>query len=193
MNYLAHVYFSYENEDLLIGNILTDILSIKELRLLDKKYEEGIRLHRIIDTETDSHPVHKKNLSLLYDCQGKYSPVVMDIFYDYLLAKNWVQLTGISQRKICDQTYKMMLNHQGFIPERAAMMFGRMVEDDFLFSCNNYQRLEKTFERLLKRVKFPSKLDRAVDDLKRLETAFEADFSDFFKDMENVIKGFRFT
>lgn len=186
MNYLAHVYFSYQNENLLIGNILTDILSLKELRLLDNKYNKGITLHRIIDTHTDSHPVHKKNLSLLYAWQGKYSPVAMDIYYDYLLAKNWVKLTGISQRKMCDETYKIMLKHQMYIPERAALMFGRMVDDDFLFSCNTYQRLEKTFERLLKRVKFPSNLDRAVDDLKRLETDFESDFSDFFSDMQKV-------
>ncbi len=186
MNYLAHVYFSYEDENLLIGNILTDILSLKELRLLDNKYDEGITLHRIIDTNTDNHPVHKKNLSLLYAWQGKYSPVAMDIYYDYLLAKNWSHLTGISQRNMCDEAYKIMLKHQMFIPERAALMFGRMVDDDFLFSCNTYQRLEKTFERLLKRVKFPSNLERAVDDLKRLETDFESDFSDFFSDMQKV-------
>jgi len=56
MNYLAHCYLSGKNEDLLLGNFMTDFLQKKEERNYKDIVLLGIQLHRAIDTFTDQHP-----------------------------------------------------------------------------------------------------------------------------------------
>ena len=47
MNYLAHMYLSCSDEDLIIGNMLVDMMSIKRLRELPVRYHKGFELHGI--------------------------------------------------------------------------------------------------------------------------------------------------
>lgn len=189
MNYLAHVFLSCQNEYVLVGNILGDILKNKELLQLDDVYSKGIKIHRMIDHFTDHHPIHLENLKLLYPSQRKYAPVVMDIYYDYFLGKNWALYHHKTQRQFCDETYKVMMKHKDRIPQKAANIFRRMVADDFLYSCQTSTRLEKTFVRLMSRLKFPSNMENAVEDLRVLENQMEPFFKQFFPEVIKSIKG----
>jgi acyl carrier protein phosphodiesterase len=58
---------------------------------------ERIILHRAIDTFTDAHPVLDEVLKL-HSRYHHYAGVIVDVFYDHFLAKNWVHI----QMKICD-------------------------------------------------------------------------------------------
>jgi acyl carrier protein phosphodiesterase len=188
MNYLAHVFLSCQNEELLVGNILGDILKNRELKDLNEIYHKGVLLHRKIDSFTDNHPVHLQNLKHLYPSQGKYAPVVMDIYYDYFLGKNWENFSLEDQRSYTDHIYTILLKHIPFVPEKAKLTFQRMVDDDFLYSCQTYERLERTFSRVLKRVSFPSNMQNAVVDLLNLEDKIEPYFHEFFPDLRNEIQ-----
>ncbi len=61
MNYLAHMYLSCYDEDLIVGNILVDMMQIKRLRELPDQYDRGFELHRKIDSYTDNHPLVKES------------------------------------------------------------------------------------------------------------------------------------
>ncbi|MBK6363129.1 MAG: DUF479 domain-containing protein [Saprospiraceae bacterium] len=188
MNYLAHVFLSCQDEHLLVGNILGDILKNRELKSLDVIYHKGVVLHRKIDSFTDNHPVHLQNLKHLYPTQGKYAPVVMDIFYDYFLGKNWENFSKDNQRTYTDNIYSILLKHLPGVPEKAKITFQRMVDDDFLYSCQTYERLERTFQRVLRRVTFPSNMHNAVVDLLQLENKIEPYFHTFFSELNREIQ-----
>ena len=51
--------------------------------------KNGILLHRQIDSFTDAHPIVLKSKKRLHTHYGHYSGIVVDIFYDHFLAKNW--------------------------------------------------------------------------------------------------------
>lgn len=192
MNYLAHVYFSFHDENLLVGNVVADLLQYKEVKQLDARYQNGILLHRHIDHVTDNHPIHRENLKILYPSQGKYAPVVMDIFYDYFLGKHWSAFgTGI-QRKVCDEAYEILIRHEKNIPVSAGNLIRRMVDDDFLYSCHTFERMEQTFARLFKRVKFKSNILKATDDLQVFENDIELLFLQFFPDAATRIRPIQF-
>ena len=180
MNYLAHVFFSFHNEELLVGNILADLLHGREIKLLHDKYSNGIRLHRAIDFVTDNNHLHSQSLKVLYPTQGKYAPVVMDIFYDYFLSKHWSLYSETDMRVVCDDVYDTLLRHSDQIPDSKKEMIQRMVADDFLYSCSNIPRLSSTFERLKRRVTFTSNLSGAVQDLQTHEVILETHFLKFF-------------
>ncbi|MFZ1702749.1 MAG: acyl carrier protein phosphodiesterase [Saprospiraceae bacterium] len=188
MNYLAHSFLSCQNEYILVGNILGDLLKNRELLQLSENYKKGIKIHRKIDFFTDHHSIHLENLKHLYPSQGKYAPVVIDIYYDYFLGKHWEKFSDISQRIFCDKTYEVLLKHADSVPSKASNIFRRMVEDDFLYSCQTIERLEKTFIMLMKRLSFPSNMENAVQDLIVLESKMEPHFIHFFPEVILEIK-----
>ena len=57
MNYLAHIYLSGEDEDLMIGNFIADSVRGNQLADFPEGVRKGIVLHRKIDSYTDRHPV----------------------------------------------------------------------------------------------------------------------------------------
>ena len=87
MNYLAHVYLSGSDQNIMIGNFIAD--SIKGSKYLEYPIaiQKGILLHRKIDSFTDHHPSFRNSTKKLHQRYGHYSGIIVDIFYDHFLAK----------------------------------------------------------------------------------------------------------
>ena len=69
MNYLAHVYLSGDNIDIAIGNFISDCVKGNRYKSYPVKWQEGILLHRFIDTYTDSHEIFKNHSRLFFDSE----------------------------------------------------------------------------------------------------------------------------
>ena len=89
MNFLAHAYLSFEDHEILIGNIIGDFVKGNNYKNLPTQVQNGIILHRKIDTFTDKHEYFKKSVFRINDDFGKYRFVIADLFYDHLLSKYW--------------------------------------------------------------------------------------------------------
>ena len=89
MNYLAHFLLSKQNEALIIGNFIADDVKGKQYKKYPEAVQQGILMHREIDSFTDSHPIVTNSKNLIRKFQKKYTPVVVDVFYDYFLARNF--------------------------------------------------------------------------------------------------------
>ena len=89
MNYLAHIYLSGDNKMIKIGNFMADSIRGKSYEVYERDIKRGILLHRAIDSFTDMHPIYRQSKHRLHSKYGHYSGVIMDIFYDHFLAKNW--------------------------------------------------------------------------------------------------------
>lgn len=180
MNYLAHVSLSCQNEHQLIGNFMADFLTLKESRLQPPSIVQGIELHKSIDQFTDKHPSVKSCVNLLRPTQGKYSPVVCDILFDYLLHKNWSKFFSQPLDGFVKNIYKILINNTDTYPQKLKSMLPLMISDDFLQSCKNEERLIHTFQRLKKRAKFDNCFEYAHLDLKNNESQLENHFLIFF-------------
>ncbi|MFX4431684.1 hypothetical protein ABTA78_19410, partial [Acinetobacter baumannii] len=60
MNYLAHAYYSFEDPDILLGNMISDYIKGSKQYTFPKEVQAGIRLHRQIDSFTDAHAATKE-------------------------------------------------------------------------------------------------------------------------------------
>ena len=183
MNYLAHVYLSCHDDDLLIGNFIADFLTTKEVQLQPPAIKRGIDLHKSIDSFTDQHPEVKACIVILRPTQGKYSPVIADILFDYFLTRNWHTYSDIELELFSSTVYKILEENCDTFPSKLRTMLPHMIEDDFLLSCKNETRLIKTFERLKKRVKFDNHFDTIISDLKKHHDELNLHFLAFFPDL----------
>jgi len=89
MNFLAHIYLSGNNKNVTLGNFIADSIKGKKYQNFPKDIQTGILLHRAIDSYTDAHPVFKQSTKRLHKKYSHFSGVIVDIFYDHFLAKNW--------------------------------------------------------------------------------------------------------
>ena len=108
MNFLAHIFLSHQNEDWMIGNLIADFISNKDLKELKTGVREGVMVHRYIDTYTDKHEAVKSSVRRLRFVYHKYAPVVADIYYDYLLIKNWNSYTEQDFEEFRYRTYDIL-------------------------------------------------------------------------------------
>jgi len=55
MNYLAHAYLSFNEPEILIGNLISDFVKGKKKFSYSPGIQNGIAIHRAIDQFTDDH------------------------------------------------------------------------------------------------------------------------------------------
>ncbi len=89
MNYLAHIYLSGNNKQMQIGGFIADFVKGNNPKKHPSEIWKGIVLHRKIDTFTDSHPVVRELIALMRPEFGRYSAIVLDMYFDYFLATNF--------------------------------------------------------------------------------------------------------
>ncbi|MGB7396049.1 MAG: DUF479 domain-containing protein, partial [Pricia sp.] len=72
MNFLAHIYLSFGDDDISLGNFIADSIRGNKFKHLPHRVQQGIILHREIDTFTDAHPIPKKSSKKLHKNYSHY-------------------------------------------------------------------------------------------------------------------------
>lgn len=90
MNYLAHLHIADHTQTSLLGNFLGDFVKGNPDGLYNVDVVKGIRLHRFVDSYTDSHPLIKSVKPLFLKELRRFSPISLDMFWDHCLAKYWL-------------------------------------------------------------------------------------------------------
>lgn len=188
MNFLAHTFLSCESEALLVGNFLGDFLKNREVSQLPAEIQEGVRLHRLIDSYTDQHPLVKRGSARLHARHSKYAPVLVDVYYDYLLSRNWSRYDGRSLQHFTKEAYQTLLDHREWMPARIADRATRMIADDWLARYQTPEGLRTTFSFMQKRVSKPEYFVGATQSLLEQQEAFEEEFNAFFPDVINYVR-----
>ncbi len=188
MNFLAHTYLSFGEPGLIVGNYLGDFVTNKMMHTLPMEVQSGVMLHRSIDSYTDRHPVVKEGTKMLHPTMGKYAPVVLDIYFDYLLSKFWEDYEEVSLTAYCKHSYKVLMEYQSVMPDIISDRAERMVADRWLENYQHYRGLERVFGFLSRRARFESNLGDAPAVLKGLEGPLGSVFNRFFPDLAQHAK-----
>jgi acyl carrier protein phosphodiesterase len=91
MNYLAHLHLGGQRPGQLLGSLYGDFVKGRLQGQFVPDVEAGIRLHRSIDIYTDSHPLVGAALSRFSLTRRRYAGIVLDVFFDHCLARDWAQ------------------------------------------------------------------------------------------------------
>lgn len=184
LNFLAHIYLSGENDFLKIGNFIADTVRGKQYLEYPQVIQQGILLHRKIDSFTDQHPIFRMSKKRIFPIFGHYSGVIVDIYYDYFLAKNWHYFSDVSLSEYTNEFYRLLLQHQNLFNEKANLLISHMIKDNWLESYQTLKGIESIFFQMDKRTGFISKMKLATNVLQENETTFEKEFFIFFKEIQ---------
>lgn len=183
MNYLAHIYLSGGDNELKIGNFIADSVKGKDFLNYPGRIQQGIILHRAIDTFTDLHPVFGKSRKRLFPGFRHYSGVIVDVFYDHFLAANWERFSEEPLESYTNNFYDLLKKNWEFLPIRVQNFYPYMVNDNWFLRYATVEGIERILTQMSRRTKFISKLDLSIRELKISYEDFENEFLEFFPDL----------
>ncbi len=188
MNFLAHIYLSNEQQEITIGNFIADGIKGTKYTQFTKGIQQGILLHRAIDSYTDTHPIVRKSKKRLHKKYGHYSGVIVDILYDHFLAKNWKQYHSIPLHKYIENFYNFINSNFDSLTPRIQKMMPYMIKENWLLSYASTEGIGKILDRMNQRTNYQSKMNLAVLELTTNYNEFEEEFTLFFKDLKEYSK-----
>ena len=183
MNFLAHLLLSGNNEGVIIGNYAGDFVKgrLTEEKTLswNQDYLIGIKLHRFIDSFTDAHPIVRETKRVVAVSHGKLAGIVLDIYFDYFLAKYFDYFSEESLGAYSQRMYTVFRDHQDLVPVEMVRMMNAMIKQDWLTAYSTIDGMALTFSRLSRRAFFLAPLSNAAVELQNNEAYYQLQFDLF--------------
>lgn len=186
MNYIAHLHLAKHTQTSLVGNFLGDFVKGSALADFPLNIQLGVRLHRQIDTFTDSHP---RVVALKRDFPKpirRYAGIALDVYFDHLLIQHWQQFSApkLPMHTLFKQFYRDLeqLNYEvspHFTRVRAGLISHQWLADyENLSAClRAMQTIEKRFSR-------PTKFaQQAMDYISENDSELRQSFLHFYPDL----------
>ena len=183
MNFLAHLYFSGQNDDIRIGGFIADFIKGNDFHNFSPQIKSGILLHRKIDAFTDSHKLVEKSKTRLRKKYKKYAGVVVDIFYDHFLATNWDSYSKQTLPSFAREIYVLMALNYFSLPAKAKRMVPFMILGNWLESYKKIEMIELVLQRMPNRTSLPSEAKFGIEILNEHYISFNQEFNEFYGDL----------
>lgn len=187
MNFLAHLYLSGKEEDVIVGNFVADAVKGNLPGRFPEGIERGIRLHREIDHYTDMHAVFRASKARLSPKYRMYSGVIVDMYYDHFLAKYWDEYSDEDLKSMVSKTYFLLVRKFHLLPARSQMMLPFMITQNWLVGYRDLNALQHVFNGMSRRTSHQSGMENAIQDLEADYNLYENEFREFFPEIKNHI------
>lgn len=186
MNFLAHIYLSGDNDLIKIGNFMADGIRGKQFENFPLDIQKGIILHRAIDTYTDAHPIFRQSTKRLHENYHHYAGVIVDVFYDHFLAKNWSSYSNEKLENYVANFYKSLEKNIDVLSDKTKNFMPYMIQHNWLVSYQTVEGITKILTQMDSRTNNQSKMRLSNTELIKFYSEFENEFTLFFKDVQII-------
>lgn len=187
MNHLLHFLLAADDDDLRLGSLLGDIVKGRVARYdhpgTTARVRTGIQLHRTIDAFSDQHPAVRQSKQRLAPQYGRLSGVIVDIFYDHLLARTWATHHPQPLPLFAQDVYRSLRDNVSRLPAPAHPLVRAMTRDDWLLAYAEIDGIDRALRGLARRVPIARGIAPAAADLVRDDEAFTREFEAFLPDL----------
>jgi acyl carrier protein phosphodiesterase len=188
MNFLAHIYLSGDSNEIKIGNFIGDYVKGKNLNRYPKQIKKGILLHRHIDTYTDHHPIVQRSISYLNSKYKRYSGIIVDIFYDHFLAREWTEFSDVPLQEFVKNFCDTLIAFQPILPKKVQQFLPLFIQQDWLDSYLTIEGIKNVLLRMSSRTSIPDETQFAINTLRKKYTFFRADFFNYFPQLIHFVE-----
>jgi acyl carrier protein phosphodiesterase len=186
VNYLGHCLLSFDDEKLLVGNFLGDFTKRKEYDLMPHAIQKGVDLHRFIDDYTDSHQSFKGARALLSK-YGHYSAVMVDLYFDHFLAREWNKHHSSNLRIYADWVYKTLEAYENELTEKAKYVLPHLRENDWIVAYADTDGFESVLRGMDRRSGYKSGMGFSYSDFLKVEEEMRLLFHTFINDVKRAV------
>ncbi len=188
MNYLAHAFLSFNDPDILTGNMISDFVKGKTKFQYPLSIQNGIGLHRQIDNFTDFHPATARAKEFFRPQYRLYSGAFIDIVYDHFLAIDCSQFKDDDELKqFTHHTYRLLDNKTSYFPRRFRMMYPYMKDENWLYNYRLKEGIRKSFGGLVRRAAYLEESDIAFDVFNTHYDELQNCYNEFFPQLKSYV------
>jgi acyl carrier protein phosphodiesterase len=186
MNYLAHAYLSFQQPEILVGNMISDFVKGKKRYDFPAGIQQGIMLHREIDQFTDAHPAVKAAREVFRPAYRLYGAALIDVVLDHFLAVDEHEFAG--ERLVCftAQTYESLNRYEKWFPERFRQLFIFMKTQNWLLNYQFPWGIEKALYGVIQRARYLNDSTTAYRLFMEHYTRLQSCYRQFFPDVKNL-------
>jgi len=182
MNYLVHTYLSGPDAGDILGNLVGDFVKGP----LDGRYradiEEGIHRHRRLDTFAQTNDAFRRSRLRIDPRFGHCRGVMVDIFYDHVLATTWSRHSPIPLEVYCRDIYRLIEMLLPLLPPSFQSIAPRMISGDWLVSYRDAKTIDIVLKRISQRLRKTTPMAEGISELLRNRDGLEEDFEAFLED-----------
>ncbi|MCG8701493.1 MAG: ACP phosphodiesterase [Bacteroidales bacterium] len=180
MNYLAHIFLSGINEEILIGNFIGDYVKGKEYINFPTDIRRGIILHRRIDSFIDSHKIAIQSKQYFVSKYHKYAGIIIDICYDHFLIKNWDKYCPTPIQYFKENIFEVLMKFYPELPDRVKFFVPSFIQNDWIETYSTIDGIVKILERMSIRTTLPDHSEFAREVLHKYYVQLDSEFINFF-------------
>jgi acyl carrier protein phosphodiesterase len=188
MNYLAHAYLSFGIPAITIGNLISDFVKGKQKLTYPAAIQQGIVLHRAIDTFTDTHAITRQAKVFFREPYGLYAGALIDVVYDHFLANDPLVFgadpSGADLKAFAQKTYAQVQDNEAFLPPGSARFFFNMRTQDWLYHYRYRQGILNSFEGLARRAAYMGSPEAAGQLFETHYTQLQVCYEEFFPELQ---------
>ncbi|MHC6224204.1 acyl carrier protein phosphodiesterase [Pseudomonas sp. X10] len=183
MNYLAHLHLGGDEPQQLLGSLYGDFVKGSLEGRFPLALEAAIRLHRHIDSYTDSHPLVLAALARFPRERRRFAGIILDVFFDHCLARHWNDYAEQPLDLFTRRFYQVLLA-QPELPGRLAHIAPFMAADDWLGAYGDFATLEQVFKGIARRLSKPEGMVGVMEELDLLYEPLMDDFRAFYPQLQ---------
>jgi acyl carrier protein phosphodiesterase len=182
MNYLAHSFLAGKQAGLQVGNFIADHIHGSNFSYLPEEIISGVKCHRRIDTFTDEHAKFRECKRLFYDGFERYSGILIDIYFDHLLAKNFSRYSAVPLETYCQKTYSVYQEHLQYFPAASKQFLHYVVCNNIFMAYASQEGIESVLFHMSQRINHGVFLNKSLPLFIKNETRLEENFEIFFEE-----------
>jgi acyl carrier protein phosphodiesterase len=187
MNHLLHFLLARDDEELRLGSLLGDMVKGRVERFahpgVTPQLRTGIQLHRTIDSFSDQHPAVHRSKQRLAPRYGRLSGVLVDVFYDHVLARSWTAHHTAPLPAFTQDVYRTLQANLSRLPEAIHPLVGAMTRHDWLLSYASLDGIDRALRGMAHRMPIARGIAPAALDLEQHYDHFADDFATFFPEL----------
>ena len=188
MNYLAHSFLTFSDGQI-VGQFLEDFIRNKDRYSFPKDIQDGITMHRAVDTFTDSHPAIHEAKKVFSPLVRLYAGAFVDVAMDYFVATD-LSLNSLAEWKAHSlRVYRVLHEHEQWLPENFKKMLAKMEQDDWLYNYREDWGIKFSMRNVLNKAKYLNPDIPVFEAFLENKPFLQECYNDFFPDLLTHAKG----
>jgi len=182
VNFLAHALLAGDDPALVVGGVVGDWIKGPLPGRLPPDLARGAALHRAIDSHAETHPAFRRSRSRVSTARRRYAGVLVDIFYDHLLAADWAALHPKPFADYRHAVYRQVSERFADLPQDAHYALMLMASEDWFHSYARIDGIADVLARMSRRARRPNPLAGGEAEFLADAEGFRADFQEWLAD-----------
>jgi len=191
MNFLAHALLAGNHPALVVGGVVGDWIKGPLPGTLPSDLSKGVALHRSIDSFAETHSAFRASRNRISASRRRYAGILVDIFYDHLLARDWLMHHDQPLADYCQGVYRMLADRIPHLPENAHPALRLMASEDWLNSYAEMEGIADVLARMSRRARQPNPLVGGEVELQADIKGFGHDFAHWLQDAQSFVSQWR--